>query len=284
MADFFRDHDRKAMAAGKPSSNMEWITFASDGHRALLNTIKTPMYDAEGKLLGVLGIGRDITEYQKLEEQLRHAQKMEAIGTLAGGIAHDFNNILSAIIGYGHVTLMKMPKDDPLRLNIEHMLESADRAAALTQSLLAFSRKQIIDRKPVDLNNILKKVEKFLVRVIGEDVEVRLVLAEGALTIFADAGQLEQVFMNLATNARDAMPNGGSFMIETSTIELDNGFVAAHGYGKPGSYAMISVTDTGMGMNEETRKKIFEPFFTTKESRQRDRTRAGHGVRHYQAA
>jgi PAS domain S-box-containing protein len=265
LADFFREHDRKAMAAGKPSSNIEWITFASDGHRALLNTIKTPMCDSEGKLLGVLGIGRDITEYQKLEEQLRHSQKMEGIGTLAGGIAHDFNNILSAIIGYGHVTLMKMPKDDPLRMNIEHMLESADRAAALTQSLLTFSRKQIIDRKPVDLNNILKKVEKFLVRVIGEDVAVRLVLDEGVSTILTDAGQLEQVFMNLATNARDAMPNGGLFMIETSIIELDSEFIATHGYGKRGSYAMISVTDTGIGMNEETREKIFEPFFTTKE-------------------
>jgi len=265
LADFFREHDRKAMAAGKPSSNMEWITFASDGHRAFLNTIKTPMFDAEGKLLGVLGIGRDITEHQKLEEQLRHAQKMESIGTLAGGVAHDFNNILSAIIGYGHVTLMKMPKDDPLRMNIEHILESADRAAALTQSLLAFSRKQIIDRKPVDLNKILKKVEKFLVRVIGEDVVVRMALAEGALTIFADAGQLEQVFMNLATNARDAMPNGGSFTIESAILELDNSFVAAHGYGKPGTYAMISATDSGAGMTEETRIKIFEPFFTTKE-------------------
>jgi PAS domain S-box-containing protein len=265
LADFFRDHDHKAMAAGKPSSNMEWVTFASDGHRAYLNTIKTPMFDAEGRLLGVLGIGRDITEYQKLEEQLRHAQKMESIGTLAGGIAHDFNNILSAIIGYGHVTLMKMPKDDPLRINIEHMLESADRAAALTQSLLAFSRKQIIDRKPVDLNNVLQKMEKFLARVIGEDVEVRMALGETTLTIFADAGQLEQVFMNLATNARDAMPNGGSFTIESAVMELDNGFIAAHGYGKPGTYAMIVATDTGMGMDEETRKKIFEPFYTTKE-------------------
>jgi PAS domain S-box-containing protein len=265
LADVFREHDRKAMAEGKPSSTVEEITFASDGHRALMNTIKTPMYDAAGKLIGALGIGRDITEYQKLEEQLRHAQKLEGIGTLAGGIAHDFNNILSAIIGYGHVTLMKMPKNDPLRLNIEHILESADRAAALTQSLLAFSRKQITNRKPVELNSVIRRVEKFLVRIIGEDVAVRLTLTEGALTIFADAGQLEQVFMNLATNARDAMPNGGSFTIETSSRELDSGFVSAHGYGKPGSYAMICATDTGMGMTEETKQKIFEPFFTTKE-------------------
>jgi len=265
LADFFRDHDKKAMDAGKPSSNMEWVAFASDGHRALLNTIKTPMRDAEGKLLGVLGIGRDITEYQKLEDQLRQAQKMEAIGTLAGGIAHDFNNILSAIIGFGHITIMKMPKNDPLRLNVEHMLESADRAAALTQSLLTLSRKQVADRKPVDLNTILKKVEKFLARVIGEDVEVHLSLAEGALTIIADAGQLEQVFMNLATNARDAMPNGGSFTIGTSVMALDNEFVKGQGNGKPGNYAMISATDTGVGMDEETKKKIFEPFFTTKE-------------------
>jgi len=265
LANFIRANDNKAMAAGKPTSTMDWITFASDGHRVLLNTIKTPMFDAEGKLLGVLCIGRDITEYQKLEEQLRHAQKMESIGTLAGGIAHDFNNILSAIIGYGHVTLMKMPKDDPLRMNIEHILESADRAAALTQSLLAFSRKQIIDRKPVDLNKILNKVEKFLVRVIGEDVEVHMALEKTTLTLFADAGQLEQVFMNLATNARDAMPNGGSFTIESAITELDNSFVAAHGYGKTGTYALISATDSGAGMTEETRIKIFEPFFTTKE-------------------
>jgi PAS domain S-box-containing protein len=254
LADFFREHDKRAMAAGKPTSNEEWITFAEDGHRALLDTIKTPVHDPEGRLIGVLGIARDITGHRTLEEQLRQAQKMESIGTLAGGIAHDFNNILSAIIGYGHITLMKMPQDDPLRLNIEHMLESADRAAALTQSLLAFSRKQIMERKSVDLNKILRKVEKFLARVIGEDVEIRMILDEKLLTIFSDAGQLEQVFMNLATNARDAMPQGGSFTIETAVTELDYGFITTHGYGKPGNYAMIAATDTGIGMNEETRK------------------------------
>ncbi len=211
------------------------------------------------------GIVRDISDRQKLEEQLRHAQKLEGIGSLASGIAHDFNNILSAIIGYGHITLMKMPKDDPLRLNIENMLASADRAAALTQSLLAFGRKQITNRKPVELNSLIMRVEKFLVRIIGEDISVRLNLAKGALNIFADAGQLEQVFMNLATNARDAMPNGGSFTIETKIRELDSGYITAHGYGNEGAYAMICATDTGVGMTEETKQKIFEPFFTTKE-------------------
>ena len=206
------------------------------------------------------------TEQIALENQLRQAQKMEAIGTLTGGIAHDFNNILSAITSYGYVTLMKMPQDDPLRTNIEHIMESVDRAAALIKSLLAFSRKQALDRKPIDLNKVLKKLEKFLVRVIGEDVKVRMALGDTETTVFADAGQLEQVFMNLATNARDAMPQGGSFTIETAITELDNRYVVAHGYGKPGSYAMITVSDTGIGMNEETRMKIFDPFFTTKKT------------------
>jgi PAS domain S-box-containing protein len=211
------------------------------------------------------GIFRDITDKQKLEDQLRQSQKMESIGTLAGGIAHDFNNILTALVGYGHIVLMKMAKDDPQRVNIEHMLEAGDRAARLTQSLLLFSRKQISERKPVDLNEIIRTVDKFLKRVIGEDVECRTSLFEETLPISGDAHQLEQVLMNLATNARDAMSTGGIFIIATEQVRLDEAFITIHGYGKPGIYGLITVSDTGKGMDAVTRKHIFEPFFTTKE-------------------
>jgi PAS domain S-box-containing protein len=211
------------------------------------------------------GIFRDITDQQKLEDQLRQAQKMESIGTLAGGIAHDFNNILAAIIGYGHIVLMKMAEDDPQRVNIEHMLEGGDRAAQLTQSLLLFSRKQISDRKPVDLNEIIRTVDKFLKRVIGEDVECRASLFDEALPILGDAHQIEQLLMNLATNARDAMSTGGIFTIATEQVWLDDTFITLYGYGKPGIYGLITISDTGKGMDAVTREHIFEPFFTTKE-------------------
>jgi PAS domain S-box-containing protein len=207
----------------------------------------------------------DRSDQAALHDQLRQAQKMEAVGTLTGGIAHDFNNILSAIIGYGYVTIKKMPQDDPLRSNIEHILESADHAALLIKSLLAFSRKQVLNRKPVDLKTVLKHLESFLVRVIGEDVSVRMVLDDSETTILADQVQLEHAFMNLATNARDAMPAGGVFSIETTVTDLGHDFVKAHGFGKPGRYAVIAVSDTGIGMPEDTRVKIFDPFFTTKD-------------------
>ncbi|MBI5632604.1 MAG: PAS domain S-box protein [Nitrospirae bacterium] len=222
-------------------------------------------YDPEGKPMRSIGTVQDITEQKKLEEQLRQAQKMEVVGQLAGGIAHDFNNILSAIIGYGSLTQMKMRPDDPLKSNVEQILEAADRAAQLTHSLLAFSRKQTLNMKPVDLNAVVRRVEKLLVRLIGEDIDFGTCLSTTALTVMADSGQVEQVLMNLATNARDAMPMGGILAIRTEKITIGSDFVKMHGCERPGEYALVSVTDTGIGMDAETQKKIFEPFFTTKE-------------------
>jgi CheY-like chemotaxis protein/two-component sensor histidine kinase len=190
---------------------------------------------------------------------------MESIGTLAGGIAHDFNNILSAVIGYGQFTLMKMPADDHLRGYIESMLEAADRAAHLTKQMLLFSRKQGTDKKQVDLNLVVAKVENFLKKIIGEDIAYNTVLYEEPLPILADAHQLEQVLMNLATNARDSMPQGGTLTVTTENITLDREFVSAHGCLEPGSFALITVSDNGEGMDEATKLRIFEPFFTTKE-------------------
>jgi len=208
---------------------------------------------------------QDISEHKKLESQLQQAQKMESIGTLAGGIAHDFNNILTVIFGYGDITLMTMAADNPHRQNVELMLDAAHRAAALAQDLLLFSRKQISDKKQVDLNEIVRLVKKFLLRVIGEDIDCTFTLDNETVPVLADAHQLEQVLMNLSTNARDAMPNGGCLTITTELIEFDGAFIAAHGFGNPGMYAVLTVDDTGTGMNEETRLHIFDPFYTTKE-------------------
>jgi PAS domain S-box-containing protein len=236
------------------------------GAKRIVEIRTYPMKDESGKVISAIEVINDITDKHKLEDQLRQAQKMESIGTLAGGIAHDFNNILTAIVGYGHIVLMKMAKDDPLRVNIEHMLEAGDRAAHLTKSLLLFSRKQISERKPVDLNEIIRTVENFLKRVIGEDVECTAALFEEALPILGDAHQLEQVLMNLATNARDAMSTGGIFAITTEQVRFDEEFITIHGYGKPGIYGSITLSDTGTGMDAVTREHIFEPFFTTKDA------------------
>ncbi|MBI3813656.1 MAG: MEDS domain-containing protein [Nitrospinae bacterium] len=206
----------------------------------------------------------DITDKKKLEDQLRHAQKMEAVGQLAGGIAHDFNNILTTIIGYGDFLRDETPEGSSLKTYADQILTAADNAAGLTRGLLAFSRKQVIATKPVNLNEIIRRVEKLLLRLIGEDIELKTALTEKDLTIMADRGQIEQVLMNLCANARDAMPNGGILTIDTGFIEIDDAFIKAHGFGKEGMYALISVADTGMGMDEKTRERIFEPFFTTK--------------------
>ena len=228
-------------------------------------TANVALRDKDGRPSAVIEIFRNITEHKMLEEQLLQAQKMEAVGQLAGGIAHDFNNILTAIIGFGNLARESIGKDDPLNRYITQILKSAERAAGLTQALLAFSRKQIINLRAINLNEIIIALEKLLSRIIGEDIELSTVLADEDLTVMADSTQIEQVLMNLATNARDAMPDGGHLTIRTEVIQLDYEYIKAHGYGKPGHYALISVEDTGEGMDEKTRERIFEPFYTTKE-------------------
>ena len=228
-------------------------------------TANVALRDKEGTPTAVIEISRDITSHKKLEGQLIQAQKMEAVGQLAGGVAHDFNNILTAIIGFGNLLQEEVSKDDLLNNYITKILNSAQKAANLTQSLLAFSREQIISLKPVNLNEIIQGMERLLPRLISEDIELSTVITDEYLTVMADNTQIETVLMNLATNARDAMPDGGSLTIRTGRIELDHEFIKAHGYGKTGSYAIITVEDTGQGMDEKTKERIFDPFFTTKE-------------------
>lgn len=206
----------------------------------------------------------DLSERKRLEDQLRHSQKMEAVGLLAGGVAHDFNNILTAIIGYS--SLMKMKLDEAaLHHNMDEIIASAERGAVLTKSLLAFSRKQIIHPRAVNINGIIERVGRLLTRLIREDIKLEIRLAPEELNAVVDTGQVEQVLMNLATNARDSMPEGGTLSIETSCVKIDDHFIKAHNYGKHGDYGLIAMSDSGTGMDSGVANRIFEPFFTTKE-------------------
>ena len=216
-------------------------------------------------LAGIITRRQVESEKKKLYLQLLQAQKMEAVGQLAGGIAHDFNNILTAIIGYAFMLKKKITGDVLLGTYADYILSLSDKAANLTQSLLAFSRKQVLNPTPINLNEVIGVVEKLLFRIIGEDIRLRTLLSENDVIVLADHVQIEQVLMNLATNARDAMPGGGLLSIGTETVDIDAEFINEHGFGKEGTYALISVADTGTGMNKETKEKIFEPFFTTKE-------------------
>jgi PAS domain S-box-containing protein len=207
----------------------------------------------------------DITQRKRLEEQLLHAQKMEAVGRLAGGVAHDFNNLLTIISGYDRMLLDGLSPLDPLRGYAEEVAKAAERAAALTTQLLAFSRRQVMLPRVIDINELLHTAERMLRRLIGEDIDLALSLAAGAGNIKADPGQVEQIVFNLAINARDAMPGGGKLTIETAVTHLDENYARIHLGVQPGDYVMIAVSDTGHGMDAETRRRIFEPFFTTKE-------------------
>ncbi|MBJ6724127.1 response regulator [Geomonas sp. Red875] len=213
----------------------------------------------------LLTIALDLSERLKLEEQLRHSQKLEALGLLAGGVAHDFNNILTVIGGFCEMLKYSMGGDDPNRYKVEQVAAAADRAANLTRSLLAFGRKGEMQARPADLNDIVRGVEKFLIRIIGEDITLRTDLYHERLDVVVDSGQIEQVLMNLATNARDAMPRGGTLTL-TTTLSLSPPLTVSPPHQKPPEcFALLTVSDTGHGMTEETRTKIFDPFFTTKD-------------------
>ncbi len=221
-----------------------------------------PLVDSSGAITGYISLNRDVTRQVQLESQLHQSQKMEVIGQLAGGIAHDFNNILSAIIGYSNLVQIKLPPDDPVRKYVDQIVASSGKAAILTQSLLAFSRKQIIDPKPLDVNAAIMGTKKLLSRLITEDIVLRTELCSGPLVVMADLVQIDQVLMNLVANARDAMPTGGTVTISTSRASGVDGKEGRRG----GRFACISVSDTGVGMDARTKEKVFEPFFTTKES------------------
>jgi nitrogen-specific signal transduction histidine kinase/CheY-like chemotaxis protein len=218
------------------------------------------------------GVGIDITQRKQVEErmaslqeQLYQSQKMEAIGRLAGGISHDFNNLLTIIKGYSQLFRLGLKESDPLRENIKQITQATDRASGLIRQLLAFSRRQILEMKVLDLNTVLGDLEKMLRRVIGEDIELVTLSADDLGRVKTDPGQIEQVVMNLAVNAKDAMPNGGRLTIETANVDLDDAYAHSHIDVTPGRYVMLSVSDNGVGMSPEVKERVFEPFFTTKE-------------------
>jgi PAS domain S-box-containing protein len=251
------DATRLVLAGESPSRTFELSDLT-------LEARYVPKRGADGTIAGAIGVAIDVTERAGLERQLRQSQKMEAVGRLAAGVAHDFNNLLTAIVGFSELTLAELGPDDRNRSDIEQVLSAGRSAASLTRQLLAFSRQQILQPQVLDLNGIVSRMQSLLKRTIGEDVELVTRPLQGLDRVSADPGQIEQVIMNLAINARDAMPGGGHLTIETANVHLDASYAAAHQGASPGPHVMLAVSDTGIGMSDDVQAHVFEPFYTTK--------------------
>ena len=263
-----RDEDHAHMAGapfGVALTGVETRRLRKDGALIDVSLSFSALRDATGAVTGVMTIAADITQRRLLEEQLRQAQKLEAIGRLAGGVAHDFNNLLTVIGGRSHIMGWRLPPDHPLRHDIEIIEKTAERAAGLTRQLLAFSRKQVLAPRVLDINEVLGGMDRMLQRLIGEDVELVTLLGSDLGRIKVDPSQIEQVVLNLAVNARDAMPEGGRLTIETRSVDLGGDYVQNHAGVEPGPYVMLAVSDTGHGMDAAVQAQLFVPFFTTKE-------------------
>lgn len=240
----------------------ETITYLSG---SIFNIRAVPIFDEYHKVSKVMVLIRDVTKQKKTEEQLIQAQKIEAAALLANGIAHDFNNLLTPILGFSGLVVSKLDVNHPLYPYVEHIHSSAEKAKELIKRLLSFSRKDTAEFKPLYLDDLLKDFKEFIHPILRKDIKIITDLNVDTIQIFADKNLIEQVIMNLVINAKDAMPEGGILKISTSLIEIDETFVSTHGYGKPGRYVLLSISDTGHGMDEEVKQRIFEPFFTTKE-------------------
>ncbi len=254
----------EARRLGKPYG-VEHRILLPDGEERLLRQQAEVITDHDGRAIRMVGTQQDITDLRSLEEQLRQSQKMEAVGRLAGGIAHDFNNLLTAINGYCDLILEDLSAQDPLRPDLLEIRRAGERAATLTRQLLAFSRKQVLEPRVINLNTIVQNMDNMLRRLLGEDIELHTHFQPNVGLVKADPGQLEQVILNLAVNARDAMPKGGKLTIETSNAVLDEDYARTHQTVVPGCHTLLAVSDTGCGMDSETQAHLFEPFFTTKD-------------------
>ncbi|HEC17085.1 MAG TPA: PAS domain-containing sensor histidine kinase [Sedimenticola sp.] len=264
QAELYRADDRQVMHSGEPKLNYEEPQTGPDGSHLWLRTSKVPLRDLDGNIFGVMGVYEDITGQKELEEALRRAQKMEAIGRLSGGIAHDFNNQLGVIIGYLDFLKNRFPEDDKSRHWVDTAIRATLRCTDLTRQLLAFSRRQAKEKMVVDLNALLKNMQTMIARSVTPEVEVQYFLSDDLKLTEINPGEFQDAVLNLVINARDAMPDGGKLLIETANKHLDAGYVALNPWVEPGDYVQLALSDTGVGMSAETLEHIFEPFFTTK--------------------